>query len=166
MKKTILTLLMTIGSLMSNAQDTIPNSKIFGTPTSSLFGVEVGVTDTTKRGFINPNITLPQRITDDYYIVHYLSVGYSFLDNKNDEYVFSYGIGIPLPKGVRSGRLYIYLIDAYHYRPDFIVADPNDNRDFRERRLRLSYRTNKFEVSTAYDLRHSLILGLSYSFRK
>jgi len=165
MKKTILTLLVAIGSLMSSAQDTIPNSKMFGTPTYTQFGVEVGLTDTTKRGFINPNITLPQRITDEYYIIHYLAVGYSTLEDSNDEYVFSYGVGIPLPKGVRSGRLYLYLIDAYHYRPDAIVVDPND-RDFRQRRIRLAYRTNKFEFSTTYTLRHSAILGISYSFRK
>jgi len=169
MKKTILTLLVIISSLISNAQDTLQKTKMYGTPTSNLFGLEFGFPDKThkNRGLVNTNVTLPQRITDEYYIIHYLAVGYSFLEGVKDEYLLSYGLGIPLPHNGRlKGRMYLYFIDAYHYRPDVVVVDPTKNRDFRQRRVRISYRTNKFEFSSTYTLRHSTILGVSYSFKK
>ena len=53
-----------------------------------------------------------------------------------------------------------------HYRPDVVITDPTKNRDFRQRRVRVAYRTNKFEFSTTYTLRYSVILGISYSFKK
>jgi hypothetical protein len=200
MKKTILTLLVTISSLMSSAQytetpfpklsglmgytvgvdssligqknpvlDSLSQSNVkLGTPTSNLFGLEFGFPDKThkNRGLVNTSVTLPQRITDEYYIIHYLAVGYSFLEDVKDEYLLSYGLGIPLPNGRLKGRMYLYFIEAYHYRPDVVVVDPTKNRDFRQRRVRVSYRTNKFELSSTYTLRHSVILGVSYSFKK
>ena len=158
MKKTILTLLVVIGSLISSAQDTIEVKNPI------MYGVELGA-PIEGRGLINPNVTIPQRISSEYHIVHYLAVGYSFLEDKKDEYLFSYGIGIPLRVSKKS-TLYAFFIDAHHYRPDVVVVDPTKNRDFRQRRIRIAYRTNKFEVSTTYTLRHSAILGISYSFRK
>ena len=174
MKKTILTLLVAIGSLMSSAQDTLQKSKIFGVPTANLFGIEMGLTsiDDTRQevSFANSNVTLPQRVTDDFYIVHYLGLGYSFssinLANTDDDaYVLSYGIGIPLKKGVKDARMYIYLIDAYH---KFSSIDNTNDRDFNQRRIRGSYRTNKFEFSIDLGLssRYSAIFGMAYSFRK
>jgi hypothetical protein len=68
MKKTILTLLVAIGSLISNAQDLIP------TPKSNLIGLEVGLKSiddgegclNTRQevGFINSNFTAPQKIQE------------------------------------------------------------------------------------------------------
>ena len=167
MKKTILTLLVIVTSLMVNAQDTTTSTnnqthKVI--TTDNMFGVEFGV-PIMGRGLINPNVTIPQRIASEYHIVHYLAVGYSFLEDKKDEYLFSYGIGIPL-RISKKGTLYGYLIDAYHYRPDVVITDPTKNRDFRQRRVRVAYRTNKFEFSTTYTLRYSVILGISYSFKK
>jgi|TARA_R110002074_G_scaffold84400_2_gene187404 hypothetical protein len=157
MKKTILTLLVAIGSLISSAQDTIEVKNPI------MYGVELGA-PIEGRGLINPNVTIPQRISSEYHIVHYLAVGYSFLEDKKDEYLFSYGIGIPLRVSKKS-TLYAFFIDAHHYRPDVVVVDPTKNRDFRQRRIRIAFRTNKFEVSTTYTLRHSAILGISYSFK-
>jgi len=158
MKRLLLTLLVLLG-LQTQAQDTlIQKSDMF-----TMVGVDAGV-PVIGRGFINPNITLPQRITDEYYIIHYLAGGYSFLDDKQDEYVFSYGVGIPLYT-LTSGILYGYLIDAYHYRPNKVVTDINKSRDFRQRRVKIAYRTNQFEFSTTYTLRYSLILGVAYSFK-
>ena len=176
MKKTILTLLVVVGSLISNAQDTIgvTNPIMYGTPTTNLFGLEMGLTsiDDTRQevSFANSNITLPQRITDDYYIVHYLGLGYSFssvdlVNTDDNSYVISYGIGIPLPtKGMKPGRMYIYLIDAYHYRPDKHI----DEQVLDQRRIRASYRTNKFELSTDLGLssKYFMIFGIAYKFRK
>ena len=167
MKKTILILLVIVTSLMVNAQDTTTSTnnqthKVI--TTDNMFGVEFGV-PITGRGLINPNVTIPQRISSEYHIVPYLAVGYSFLVDKKDEYLFSYGIGIPL-RVLKKGTLYAFFIDAYHYRPDVVVVDPTKNRDFRQRRIRIAYRTNKFEVSTTYTLRHSAIIGISYTFKK
>jgi hypothetical protein len=167
MKKTILMLLMTTMLVIVNAKDTTnTNSQKIQkvTITSNMFGVEFGA-PIMGRGLINPNVTIPQRIAYEYYIVHYLSMGYSFLEGKKDEYLLSYGIGIPLIVSSK-GTLYGYFIDAYHYRPDLVITDPTKNRDFRQRRLRLAYRVNNFEFSTTYTLRHSAILGISYSFKK
>ena len=159
MKKILLTLLVLIG-LQTQAQDTlIQKGNMF-----TMVGMDIGL-PVIGRGFINPNITLPQRITDEYYIIHYLAGGYSFLEDKQDEYVFSYGVGIPLYT-LKKGILYGYLIDAYHYRPNKVVIDTNKKRDFRQRRVKISYRNNQFEFSTTYTLRYSLILGVSYSFKK
>lgn len=167
MKKTILMLLVGVSSFIVNAQDTTTSTnqqtkKV--TTTNNMFGVELGV-PIEGRGLINTNVTIPQRIASEYHIVHYLSVGYSFLDDKKDEYLFSYGIGIPLLV-TKKGTLYGYFIDAYHYRPDVVVVDPTKNRDFRQRRVRVAYRTTKFEFSTTYTLRYSVILGISYSFNR
>ena len=159
MKKILLTLLVIIG-LQTQAQDTLIQKSDMPT----MVGIDVGL-PIMGRGFINPNITLPQRITDEYYIIHYLAGGYSFLDDKQDEYVFSYGVGIPLYT-LKKGILYGYLIDAYHYRPNKVVIDTNKKRDFRQRRVKIAYRNNQFEFSTTYTLRYSLILGVSYSFKK
>ena len=161
MKKILLTLLVLIGlQTQTQAQDTlIQKGNMF-----TMVGMDIGL-PVMGRGFINPNITLPQRITDEYYIIHYLAGGYSFLDDKQDEYVFSYGVGIPLYT-LKKGILYGYLIDAYHYRPNKVVIDTNKKRDFRQRRVKISYRNNQFEFSTTYTLRYSLILGVSYSFKK
>lgn len=159
-------LLISVTSFIVNAQDTISNQKQTQkvTTTNNMFGLEFGA-PVMGRGLINPNVTIPQRIASEYYIVHYLSVGYSFLEDKKDEYLLSYGIGIPL-RISKKGTLYGYLIDAYHYRPDVVITDPTKNRDFRQRRVRLAYRTSKFEVSATYTLRYSAILGISYSFKK
>jgi hypothetical protein len=158
MKKILLTLLVIIG-LQTQAQDTLIQKSDMPT----MVGIDVGL-PIMGRGFINPNITLPQRITDEYYIIHYLAGGYSFLDDKQDEYVFSYGVGIPLYT-LKKSILYGYLIDAYHYRPNKVVIDTNKKRDFRQRRVKIAYRNNQFEFSTTYTLRYSLILGVSYSFK-
>ena len=158
MKRILLTILVLIG-LQTQAQDTL----IQKSDMLTMVGIDVGL-PIMGRGFINPNITLPQRITDEYYIIHYLAGGYSFLDDKQDEYVFSYGVGIPLYT-LKKGILYGYLIDAYHYRPNKVVIDTNKKRDFRQRRVKISYRNNQFEFSTTYTLRYSLILGVSYSFK-
>ena len=175
MKKTILTLLVAIGSLVSSAQDTLQQSPMFGTPTSNLIGIEVGLNSIEEHkqevGWINSNITLPQRITDDYYLIHYMGVGYSFSSTnlavtQDDAYVFSYGVGIPSPKGVRDGRFYLYFINDYHYRPDIVVEDP-EYRDFTRMRMRIAYRTNKFEINlTNNPFKEWTIFGLAYSFRK
>ena len=167
MKKTILMLLVGVSSFIVNAQDTTTSTnqqtkKV--TTTNNMFGVELGV-PIEGRGLINTNVTIPQRIASEYHIVHYLSVGYSFLTDKKDEYLFSYGVGIPL-RTLKKGTRYGYFIDAYHYRPDLVITDPTKNRDFRQRRIRLAYRTNKFEFSTMYTLRHSAIFGIAYSFKK
>ena len=167
MKKTILMLLVGVSSFIVNAQDTTTSTnqqtkKV--TTTNNMFGVELGV-PIEGRGLINTNVTIPQRIASEYHIVHYLAVGYSFLEDKKDEYLFSYGIGIPLLV-LKKGTLYGYFIEAYHYRPDLVVVDPTKVRDFRQRRIRLAYRTNKFEFSTTYTLRYSAILGVSYTFKK
>jgi hypothetical protein len=175
MKKTILTLLVAIGSLISNAQDLIP------TPKSNLIGLEVGLKSiddgegclNTRQevGFINSNFTAPQKITEEYYIVHYLGVGYSFssinLEETNDDaYVFSYGIGIPSPTAFKGGRLYLYFINDYHYRPNIVVEDPND-RDLHKMRMRIAYRTNKFELTvTNNPFKNWTIFGVAYSLRK
>jgi len=166
MKKTILMLLISVTSFIVNAQDTTSSQKQTQKviTTNNMFGVEFGV-PIMGRGLINPNVTIPQRIASEYHIVHYLAVGYSFLEDKKDEYLFSYGIGIPL-RISKKGTLYGYLIDAYHYRPDVVITDPSKNRDFRQRRVRLAYRTSKFEFSATYTLRYSAILGVSYSFKK
>jgi|TARA_R110001583_G_C5558531_1_gene400971 hypothetical protein len=166
MKKTILILLVIVTSLMVSAQDTTSTQKQTqkAITTNNMFGVEFGI-PIMGRGLINPNVTIPQRIASEYHIVHYLAVGYSFLEDKKDEYLFSYGIGIPL-RISKKGTLYGYLIDAYHYRPDVVITDPTKNRDFRQRRVRLAYRTSKFEFSATYTLRYSAILGVSYSFKK
>jgi hypothetical protein len=174
MKKTILTLLVVVGSLISNAQDTLQKSKMFGPPTTNLFGLEMGLTsiDDTRQevSFANSNITVPQRVTDNFYIVHYLGLGYSFsstdlANTDDDSYVISYGIGIPLPaSGRKSARMYIYLIDAYHYRPN----KPIDEQVLDQRRIRGSLRTNKFEFSTDLGLssKYSFIFGVAYRFGK
>ena len=165
MKKAILMLLISVTSFIVNAQDTISSQKqTHKVTTNNMFGVEVGA-PIMGRGLINPNVTIPQRIASEYHIVHYLAVGYSFLEDKKDEYLFSYGIGIPLQIS-KKGTLYGYLIEAYHYRPDVVITDPTKNRDFRQRRVKLAYRTSKFEFSTTYTLRYSAILGVSYSFKK
>jgi len=166
MKKTILMLFISVTSFIVNAQDTSSTQKQTKkvTTTNNMFGVELGL-PIEGRGLINTNVTIPQRIASEYHIVHYLSVGYSFLTDKKDEYLFSYGIGIPL-RISKKGTLYGYFIDAYHYRPDVVVVDPTKNRDFRQRRIRIAYRTNKFEFSTTYTLRYSAILGISYIFKK
>ena len=156
-----------LGCSMANGQDTTTNvlqKNKESLTTSNMFGVEFGM-PIMGRGLINPNTTIPQRISSEYHIVHYLAVGYSFLVDKKDEYLFSYGIGIPL-RVLKKGTLYGYFIDAYHYRPDLVVVDPTKNRDFRQRRIRIAYRTNKFEFSTTYTLRYSAILGISYTFKK
>ena len=165
MKKIILMLLVCVTSLIVNAQDTTSTQKQTQKviTTNNMFGVEFGI-PIMGRGLINPNVTIPQMIASEYHIVHYLAVGYSFLEDKKDEYLLSYGIGIPL-RISKKGTLYGYFIDAYHYRPDVVITDPTKNRDFRQRRLRLAYRTNKFEFSTTYTLRHSVIAGISYSFK-
>ena len=157
-------LILVLVSTKANAQDTlnitIPIEK---DGTLTMLGVEVGL-PIMGRGFINPNITLPQRITDEYYIIHYIAGGYSFKKDKQDEYVFSYGIGIPLYT-FKKGVLYGYLIDAYHYRPKKVVVNHPDHplhRDFRQRRVKLAYRKNSFEFSTTYTIRYSLIFGASY----
>ena len=182
MKKTILTLLVAIGSLISSAQDTLQKSSMYGTPTSSLFGVELGLNsiecNRQEVNFANSNITLPQRVTDDYYIVHYLGLGYSFSSTNlaykdDDAYVISYGIGIPSPKAkgksharFKDGRLYLYFINDYHYRPNVVVEDPND-RDFHKMRMRIAYRTNKFELTvTNNPFKNWTIFGIAYSLRK
>jgi len=161
-------LLLILGCSVVNAQDTTTNTTPINeesfTTTSVMYGLEFGI-PIRGRGLINPNVTIPQRISTEYHIVHYLAVGYSFLEDKKDEYLFSYGVGIPLTK-LNKGTLYGYLIDAYHYRPDVVVTDPNKNRDFRQRRIKMAYRTNKYEFSTTYTLRYSLILGISYTFKK
>ena len=159
-------LLISVTSFIVNAQDTTSSQKQTQKviTTNNMFGVEFGA-PIMGRGLISPNVTIPQRIASEYHIVHYLAVGYSFLEDKKDEYLFSYGIGIPL-RISKKGTLYGYFIDAYHYRPDVVITDPTKNRDFRQRRLRLAYRTNKFEFSTTYTLRHSAIVGISYSFKK
>lgn len=174
MKKTILTLLVGLASLMSNAQDTITNSKMFGPPNTILLGLEMGLTsiDDNRQevSLVNTNITIPQRVTDDFFIVHYLGLGYSFssvdlANTDDDSYVISYGIGIPLPtKGMKPARMYVYLIDAYHYTPDAHV----DEQILNQRRIRGSYRTNKFEFSSDLGLssKYSLILGVAYKFGK
>jgi len=166
MKKTILMLLVSVISLIVNAQDTTTSTQQTqkAATTDNMFGVEFGI-PIMGRGIINPNVTIPQRIASEYHIVHYLAVGYSFLEDKKDEYLFSYGIGIPLLV-LKKGTLYGYFIEAYHYRPDLVVVDPTKVRDFRQRRIRLAYRTNKFEFSTTYTLRYSAILGVSYTFKK
>ena len=166
MKKTILILLVIVTSVMVNAQDTISTNQqtCKSITTNNMFGVEFGA-PVMGRGLINPNFTIPQRISSEYHIVHYLALGYSFLEDKKDEYLFSYGIGIPL-RVFEKGTLYGYFIDAYHYRPDLVVVDPTKNRDFRQRRVRIAYRTNNFEFSTTYTLRYSVILGISYSFNR
>jgi hypothetical protein len=167
MKKTILMLLMGVTLLIVNAQDTTTsqNQQTQKVITNSImYGIELGI-PIEGRGLINPNVTIPQRIAPEYHIVHYLAIGYSFLEDKKDEYLFSYGIGIPLRVSKKS-TLYGYFIEAYHYRPDVVVVDPSKNRDFRQRRIRIAYRTNKFEVSTTYTLRHSAIIGISYTFKK
>ena len=160
---TSLLLVLALMSIKVNAQDTlsVPIS-IERNVTLTMLGVEIGL-PVTSRGFINPNVTIPQRITSEYYIIHYIAGGYSFLRDEQDEYVFSYGIGIPL-YDFQKGILYGYLVDAYHYRPKLIVVDPNKNRDFRQRRVRFAYRKNLYEFSTTYTIRHSLIFGVSYSF--
>ena len=165
MKKTILMLLISVTSFIVNAQDTTSSQKQTQKviTTNNMFGVEVGA-PIMGRGLINPNVTIPQRIASEYHIVHYLAVGYSFLEDKKDEYLFSYGIGIPL-RISKKGTLYGYLIEAYHYRPDVVTTDPTKNRDFRQRRVKLAYRTSKFEFSATYTLRYSAILGVSYSFK-
>ena len=159
-------LVLTLVSIRTNAQDTlripIPIEK---DGTLTMLGIEVGL-PIIGRGFINPNITLPQRVTDEYYIIHYIAGGYSFLKDKQDEYVFSYGVGIPLYT-FKKGILYGYLIDAYHYRPKKVVVNHLDHllrRDFRQRRVKLAYRRNSYEFSTTYTIRYSLIFGISYSF--
>jgi hypothetical protein len=169
MKKTILTLLVAIGSLISNAQELIP------TPKTNLIGVEVGLNsiEETRQevGFINTNFTSPQKITEEYYIVHYLGVGYSFssinLEETNDDaYVFSYGIGIPSPTAFKGGRLYLYFINDYHYRPNIVVEDPND-RDLHKMRMRIAYRTNKFELTvTNNPFKNWTIFGVAYRLGK
>jgi hypothetical protein len=166
MKKTILMLLISVTSFIVNAQDTTSSQKQTQKviTTTNMFGVEVGA-PIMGRGIINPNVTIPQRIASEYHVVHYLAVGYSFLEDKKDEYLFSYGIGIPLQIS-KKGTLYGYLIEAYHYRPDVVITDPTKNRDFRQRRVKLAYRTSKFEFSATYTLRYSAILGVSYSFKK
>ena len=154
-----------LGCSVVNGQDTTASvHQQTHNLTTNMFGVEFGA-PIMGRGVVNPNVTIPQRISSEYHIVHYLSVGYSFLEDKKDEYLFSYGIGIPL-KVLDKGTFYGYFIDAYHYRPDLIVVDPTKNRDFRQRRIRIAYRTNKLEFSTTYTLRYSVILGISYSFNK
>lgn len=159
----VMILLWSMSLTNINAQDTLQcPAPIECDGTVTMLGGEVGV-PIMGRGFINSNITIPQRITNKYYIVHYIAGGYSFLKNKQDEYVFSYGIGIPLYT-FQKGILYGYLIDAYHYRPKLIVVDPNKNRDFRQRRVRFAYRKNLYEFSTTYTIRYSLIFGISYSF--
>ena len=165
MKKTILMLLISVTSFIVNAQDTTSSKKQTQKviTTTNMFGVEVGA-PIMGRGIINPNVTIPQRIASEYHVVHYLAVGYSFLEDKKDEYLFSYGIGIPLQIS-KKGTLYGYLIEAYHYRPDVVITDPTKNRDFRQRRVKLAYRTSKFEFSATYTLRYSAILGVSYSFK-
>ena len=182
MKKTILTLLVAIGSLISSAQDTLQKSPMYGTPTSNLIGLEIGLKSIDKTSqemnFVNSNLTLPQRVTDDYYIVHYLGLGYSFSstnlsDTHDDAYVVSYGIGIPSPKAkgnsnarFKDGRMYLYFINDYHYRPNIVVEDPND-RDFYKMRMRIAYRTNKFEVTvTNNPFKNWTIFGLAYSLSK
>lgn len=160
-------LLVSVASLIVNAQDTTTSNnpqtnKVI--TIKNMFGVELGI-PIQGRGLINTNATIPQRISSEYHIVHYLAVGYSFLVDKKDEYLFSYGIGIPL-RVLKKGTLYGYFIDAYHYRPDLVVVDPTKNRDFRQRRVRVAYRTTKFEFSTTYTLRYSAILGISYSFNR
>lgn len=159
-------LLVSVISLIVNAQDTTTSTQQTqkAATTDNMFGVEFGI-PIMGRGIINPNVTIPQRIASEYHIVHYLAVGYSFLEDKKDEYLFSYGIGIPLLV-LKKGTLYGYFIEAYHYRPDLVVVDPTKVRDFRQRRIRLAYRTNKFEFSTTYTLRYSAILGVSYTFKK
>ena len=159
-------LLISVTSFIVNAQDTTSSQKQTQKviTTNNMFGVEFGA-PIMGRGLISPNVTIPQRIASEYHIVHYLAVGYSFLEDKKDEYLFSYGIGIPL-RISKKGTLYGYLIDAYHYRPDVVITDPSKNRDFRQRRVRLAYRTSKFEFSATYTLRYSAILGVSYSFKK
>ena len=166
MKKTILMLLISVTSFIVNAQDTTSSQKQTQKviTTNNMFGVEFGA-PIMGRGLINPNVTIPQRIASEYHIVHYLAVGYSFLEDKKDEYLFSYGIGIPL-RISKKGTLYGYLIEAYHYRPDVVITDPTKNRDFRQRRVKLAYRKSKFEFSATYTLRYSTILGVSYSFKK
>ena len=165
MKKTILMLLISVTSFIVNAQDTTSSQKQTQKviTTTNMFGVEVGA-PIMGRGIINPNVTIPQRIASEYHVVHYLAVGYSFFEDKKDEYLFSYGIGIPLQIS-KKGTLYGYLIEAYHYRPDVVITDPTKNRDFRQRRVKLAYRTSKFEFSATYTLRYSAILGVSYSFK-
>ena len=165
MKKTILMLLISVTSFIVNAQDTTSSQKQTQKviTTTNMFGVEVGA-PIMGRGIINPNVTIPQRIASEYHVVHYLAVGYSFLEDKKDEYLFSYGIGIPLQIS-KKGTLYGYLIEAYHYRPDVVITDPTKNRYFRQRRVKLAYRTSKFEFSATYTLRYSAILGVSYSFK-
>ena len=165
MKKTILMLLISVTSFIVNAQDTTSSKKQTQKviTTTNMFGVEVGA-PIMGRGIINPNVTIPQRIASEYHVVHYLAVGYSFLEDKKDEYLFSYGIGIPLQIS-KKGTLYGYIIEAYHYRPDVVITDPTKNRDFRQRRVKLAYRTSKFEFSATYTLRYSAILGVSYSFK-
>jgi hypothetical protein len=168
MKKTILTLLVMVGSLMSQAQ-------LIATPTTNIIGIEVGLNsiDDTRQevGFLNSNVTIPQKVTDEYYIAHYVGLGYSFssvnLEETNDDaYVFSYGVGIPSPKDFKGGRLYLYFINDYHYRPNIVVEDPND-RDLHKMRMRIAYRTNKFELTvTNNPFKNWTIFGMGYSLTR
>ena len=170
MKKTILTLLTIMCSLVINAQDTlgvdsmIRNNVVIETDgTLTMVGVDIGL-PIMGRGLLNANVTIPQKISGDYNIIHYMAVGYSSSDNNKDEYLLSYGIGIPL-YSTNKGKVYGYLIDAYHYRPTVVVRDIHKNRDFRQRRVKFAYRVNKYEISTTYTIRYSLMFGFSHSLR-
>tara|TARA_R110002073_G_scaffold281802_1_gene446055 strand:- start:487 stop:993 length:507 start_codon:yes stop_codon:yes gene_type:complete len=140
----------------ANAQDTLQDIiAIEKDGVVTMVGVEVGP-PIMGRGFVNPTVTIPQVIAGNYYIIHYLAGGYSFSKGKQDEYVLSYGIGIPLYT-LKEGILYGYLIDGYHHR------SKKDN-DFRQRRVKFAYRNDSYEFSMIYTLRYSLMVGVSYSF--
>ena len=88
MKKTILTLLTIMCSLVINAQDTlgvdsmIRNNVVIETDgTLTMVGVDIGL-PIMGRGLLNANVTIPQKISGDYNIIHYMAVGYSSSDNK------------------------------------------------------------------------------------
>jgi len=156
MKRIINILLLFLSAFTVNAQtDTIECNH------SDMLGVEVAAphkfVGEVARGFLNVNYTKPQLIADDYYIMHYMSAGYSFYKRRANEYVLSYGIGIPLHY-FQSGTLYGYLIDGYHYRGDY--------DDFRKRRVKAEYRKKNYGFSIAYTLRHSLIFGYSFNYKK
>jgi len=153
-----ITLLWSMSLTNVNAQDTLQCPiPIESDGTVTMLGIEVGA-PIMGRGFINPMVTIPQKVSSDYNIIHYLAAGYSFSKGKQDEYVLSYGIGIPL-YALKNGTLYGYLIDAYHRRL-------NNDKDFRQRRIKFAYRNNSYEFSVTYTLRYSLIIGVSRSLSK
>jgi len=155
MIKKLLVVITFFISVITQAQDTTHIVKIHN-PTT-MVGIELTYPSPnfdTIRGLINPNITIPQNVCGWYNLIHYGSVGYSFHTNQDYNLLFSYGIGIPFYE-IKGMQIYGTYILGYHYRPN--------RKDYRMRRIRVSYRTNKWEVSTSYTMRHTIILGFSYN---